>query len=123
MRDPITTECPHCADGTRWTSRFGGNDPDVWSTGACETCYGTGILTLRCEGWRCDADAVGTYDGANWCGECLAEQQRADAIDDAFVSISTLMDWLRANVKPPPADLLYEAADATERLRAIVRVP
>jgi hypothetical protein len=115
-------ECPHCEDGIKYTSRNGGNDPDVWSTGACETCDGTGTLPLKCEGFRCDADAVGTFDDANWCPKCLAEQ-RADAIADAFISIKTLMDWLREHVKAPPADMLYQAADATDRLRAMVRVP
>ena len=75
----------------------------------------------RVRGWRCDADAVEAYDGANWCEDVWPSNSVLDAIDDAFVNISTLMDWLRANVKPPPADLLYEAADATERLRAIVK--
>jgi hypothetical protein len=42
------TECPDCEDGTRWTSRYGGNDPDVWRTGPCETCDGTGQVEVCC---------------------------------------------------------------------------
>src|SRR4249920_2622907 len=27
---PLTVGCEQCEDGTCWTSRYGGNDPDVW---------------------------------------------------------------------------------------------
>ena len=38
--------CPDCDDGRHWTSRYGGNDPDVWTDGPCHTCHGT--LELPC---------------------------------------------------------------------------
>jgi hypothetical protein len=35
--------CRHCGgEGRRWTSRYGGNDPDVWDAGPCEYCDGSG---------------------------------------------------------------------------------
>ena len=117
MRDPLTTICRDCEDGTRWTSRHGGNDPDVWSTGACETCDGTGIQQVCCE--ACGEYGADTYHEDLPMHEACAKRA---SVDDAFVSIGTLMDWLREHVKPPPADLLYEAADATERLRAMVTI-
>ena len=49
MPTPLTIICPHCEQGTRWTSRYGGNDPDVWRVGPCETCDATGIVTLLCD--------------------------------------------------------------------------
>jgi hypothetical protein len=48
LAPPLTVECEHCEDGIRWTSRYGGNDPDVWPVGRCETCDGTGQVELRC---------------------------------------------------------------------------
>lgn len=46
---PMTTRsfpCPDCEDGIRWTSRYGGNDPDTYPAGKCETCGGDGLA--RC---------------------------------------------------------------------------
>jgi len=35
--------CEACGgEGYKYTSRYGGNDPDVWRTGMCEACTGTG---------------------------------------------------------------------------------
>ena len=34
--------------------------------------------------------------------------------------IETLTSWLRINVRPPPAHLLYAAADAVECLRGVM---
>ena len=45
LREHGTTPlpCRHC-DGTgqHWTSRHGGNDPDVYVDGDCQYCWGTG---------------------------------------------------------------------------------
>ena len=38
-------------------------------------------------------------------------------IEEALDTIETLTDWLREHVRPPPADLLYRAAHAVDRLR------
>ena len=117
---PLTKECPDCEDGTRWTSRYGGNDPDVWPAGPCETCDGTGILTLYCD--ACDRPEAVEWVGAHrFCASCLAEQ-RADAIAAHIGTIETLTTWCREHVRPPPADLLYRAAHAVERLRESLRV-
>jgi hypothetical protein len=51
--------CYDCDDGRNWTSRYGGNDPDVWSDGPCPTCYGTGVAWC-CEN-RCSKPAVKTW--------------------------------------------------------------
>jgi hypothetical protein len=45
MTNPIP--CPHCEDGLRWVSRYGGNDPNVWSV-ECEDCEGTGVSICGC---------------------------------------------------------------------------
>ena len=37
--------------------------------------------------------------------------------------IETLTSWLRINVRPPPAHLLYAAADAVECLRQDLDYP
>lgn len=35
--------CERCgAEGRLYTSRYGGNDPDVWDVGECPNCRGTG---------------------------------------------------------------------------------
>jgi len=49
--------CQHCDDGLHWTSRYGGNDPDVWADGPCHHCDGT--MTRLCE--ECSNDAVTVY--------------------------------------------------------------
>jgi len=70
MTNPIP--CPHCEDGLRWVSRYGGNDPDVWSV-ECEDCEGTGVVTC---GWCdvvnhnrffCREDAVEHTDDGPMC--------------------------------------------------------
>lgn len=39
-------ECPMCnGEGKIWKSRYGGNDPDVWSV-ECQHCDGTGTYEL-----------------------------------------------------------------------------
>ena len=40
-----------------------------------------------------------------------------DAIAAHIGTIETLTDWCRAHVQPPPARLLYAAANAVDRLR------
>jgi hypothetical protein len=35
--------CSECdGEGRRYTSRYGGNDPDVWDAGVCLACDGDG---------------------------------------------------------------------------------
>lgn len=88
MPEPsLTIQCQECEDGTRYTSRYGGSDPDVYPVparfsfprGWCEACESTGSLTLKCEDWRCDADAVEMVDDAPWC-RVHADEQTADAL-------------------------------------------
>ena len=39
----VPLPCRHCGgEGRRWTSRYGGNDPDVTDAGPCEHCQGSG---------------------------------------------------------------------------------
>jgi DnaJ-class molecular chaperone len=43
MPDVRIVLCEACGgDGRVWTSRYGGNDPDVWDAGPCPVCEGTG---------------------------------------------------------------------------------
>jgi hypothetical protein len=73
---PLTVECEHCEDGIRWTSRYGGNDPDVWRVGPCETCDGTGRAEVVCE-WCGDHGATDLLEGRPYHLEC-AEEVLAD---------------------------------------------
>ena len=54
----IAIPCGECdGNGRLWTSRYGGNDPDVWDAGPCLHCRGTGIQ--RC--CECNEAAVDIY--------------------------------------------------------------
>ena len=65
--------CERCrGEGSLYTSRYGGNDPDVWRTGLCPACNGSGHA--KCEGRGCSSVAVGfNDDGEALCSECLAD--------------------------------------------------
>jgi hypothetical protein len=67
--------CPMCSgEGRKYDSRYGGNDPDVYDTGECEACRGSGNAT--CENRGCKEDAVGfDEDGNALCPDCLMEWQ------------------------------------------------
>jgi DnaJ-class molecular chaperone len=46
----IKMPCEHCGgEGQLYTSRYGGNDPDVWPVGECPTCEGTGYALYETE--------------------------------------------------------------------------
>lgn len=41
--------CTRCGgEGKLYASRYGGNDPDVWATGECPVCEGTGSEPEEC---------------------------------------------------------------------------
>lgn len=65
--------CSKCqGEGSLYTSRYGGNDPDVWRTGECPACKGSGNETCASRG--CKEDAVGfNEDGEALCDICLTE--------------------------------------------------
>lgn len=65
--------CSKCGgEGKLYASRYGGNDPDVWATGTCPVCEGSG--TQVCEARGCKEAAVGfSDDGEALCGDCLFE--------------------------------------------------
>lgn len=74
--------CMKCAgEGTIYTSRYGGNDPDVYPAGKCEACAGSGDQS--CERQGCKERAVGLNDdGEAMCGDCLAEWAEEQMWDD-----------------------------------------
>lgn len=40
--------CEACqTEGRRYTSRYGGNDPDVWDDGPCEECGGECVVEVQ----------------------------------------------------------------------------
>lgn len=46
----LTVPCENCgSEGKLYTSRYGGNDPDVWPTGDCPVCEGTGCELIEAE--------------------------------------------------------------------------
>jgi len=66
--------CQKCSgEGTIYSSRYGGNDPDVYPVGKCEACDGSG--SQLCEaGHGCIEPAIGFNDDAEaLCEDCLAE--------------------------------------------------
>lgn len=71
----LTRECPDCEEGRRYVSKWGGNDPDVWTV-RCDRCDGTGELMLWCEGWKCHEPATELVrDGTShdpYCAHCAA---------------------------------------------------
>lgn len=48
---PVTAQlCSRCGgEGQLYTSRYGGNDPDVWPIGECPVCDGTGYELVETE--------------------------------------------------------------------------
>ena len=56
-----------CEDGTVWTSRHGGNDPDVWPAGKCQQCDGSGHVV--CQERGCDELAIMVWDGECYCAD------------------------------------------------------
>ncbi len=79
----IMTACQTCfGEGKLYTSRYGGNDPDVWCIGKCEACDGEAFVKAHCE--CCRALAISEHRGPEGqifllCQECLddylADQQ------------------------------------------------
>lgn len=71
--------CSKCSgEGAIFTSRYGGNDPDVWRDRECEACDGSG--NQRCEARGCDENAVAfNDDGEALCEDCLLEWTLAGA--------------------------------------------
>jgi hypothetical protein len=65
--------CVKCSgEGTIYTSRYGGNDPDVYPVGKCQVCDGSG--TEPCASRGCSEDAVAfNDDGEPLCEDCMAE--------------------------------------------------
>lgn len=60
--------CLTCGgEGKLYTSRYGGNDPDVWPTGPCEACDGTGWQERPCA--KCEYFDIGLMgpDGESDC--------------------------------------------------------
>lgn len=50
MMTKIRVLCEACGgDGGVWTSRYGGNDPDVWRTGDCPICEGTAYVEVEAQ--------------------------------------------------------------------------
>lgn len=65
--------CSKCSgEGSLYASRYGGNDPDVWRTGKCDACDGSGNEVCSSRG--CDEPAVAfNDDGDALCEDCLSE--------------------------------------------------
>ncbi len=65
--------CSRCGgEGSLYASRYGGNDPDVWRTGKCDVCEGSGNQV--CEARGCSEPAIAfNDDGEALCEDCMAE--------------------------------------------------
>ncbi len=72
-RGPRSLTCSKCGgEGQLYTSRYGGNDPDVWPTGECPVCEGS--CAEPCSSRGCDREASGfNDDGEALCEYCLQE--------------------------------------------------
>ena len=65
-------QCVKCqGEGKLYKSRYGGNDPDVWCTGQCDACEGSGNEMCWARGCTEPADAFND-DGEALCATCLA---------------------------------------------------
>ena len=73
----MTIACTKCdGDGSLYTSRYGGHDPDVWRTGECPECKGSGHQV--CDTRGCEELAVGfNEDGEALCEDCLFQWAQA----------------------------------------------
>jgi DnaJ-class molecular chaperone len=81
MNTPLLSECRECS-GCGLLTHDHPNDP--WAKAfRCETCEGTGEVTLECNGWKCRADATEWVDGAAWCDVHAAEQKADALLEDA----------------------------------------
>lgn len=69
----MTLWCVRCGgEGSIYGSRYGGNDPDVYRTGKCDACDGSGSETCHARG--CTEPAVAfNDDGEALCEDCLIE--------------------------------------------------
>lgn len=83
----LTIPCPSCSEerpGWKWTSKYGGNDPDVYLV-PCHDCGGwdrhggDGLKQLWCE--QCPAEAEEIVDELPFCTTCAAEHRREMAED------------------------------------------
>jgi hypothetical protein len=68
-----TLYCAKCqGEGQMYGSKYGGNDPDVYRTGKCDACDGSG--TQVCDARGCTEPAIAfNDDGEALCEDCLAE--------------------------------------------------
>ena len=69
----MSIPCSRCSgEGSLYASRYGGNDPDVWRTGECDACNGSGNQV--CEQRGCHEPAIAfNDDGEALCEDCLSE--------------------------------------------------
>jgi hypothetical protein len=72
---PATRQlCSHCGGGGMlYTSRYGGNDRDVWPTGECPVCDGTSYELIETEEVVDDNSCPGhvaSPDNPKVCGRC-----------------------------------------------------
>lgn len=74
--------CSKCqGEGSLYGSRYGGNDPDVWRTGKCDACDGSG--DEECASRGCKEPAVAfNDDGEALCDDCLLEWMTSYAEDN-----------------------------------------
>ena len=61
------TRCEHCDEGRVLVSRYGGNDPDVWtSRSPCEECDGKGNIEVEDPYGMIDPASVTTKYDSRW---------------------------------------------------------
>ena len=71
MTVAILGPCPHCCgEGVIWRSRYGGNDPDVWSV-PCPGDCDDGEVTAMCD--TCPSLATVWREGQWYCDPCLKD--------------------------------------------------
>jgi len=82
---PRSRHCNHCGgEGKLYTSRYGGNDPDVWPTGECEACEGQGTVdicaTCNDRGWVDESlgAAPEAHSGFVECPDCKNPEGRPE---------------------------------------------
>ncbi len=73
-QQPLT--CAKCdGEGSLYTSRYGWNDPDVWRTGECPACEGSGHAPCSASGCSSLATTLNADDEA-LCDPCMSNWAR-----------------------------------------------
>jgi hypothetical protein len=108
--------CSKCSgEGSLYKSKYGGNDPDVWRTGQCDACKGSGNESCALRG--CDEKAV-TFndDGEPLCSDCLASTLHLAASSSPGLAVREALSNVRTAILEAPIEVVTDTLWMPERL-------